>query len=106
MNRTHLFFTKHNHMMKNGAPPDSFRVLYRLLPLEFHGFTSRTDITLCFLVLSQFSKVVLVPLMLPACNSQVSYSYHRESFSQLSYGNFTNGPILSLKNELIQGNKV
>ena len=32
---------KHNHMMKRGAPPD--RVLYCLLNVEFHGFTSRTD---------------------------------------------------------------
>ena len=32
---------KHKHMMKNGAPPEEFRVLHRLLPIEFHGFTSR-----------------------------------------------------------------
>ena len=34
---------KHKHMMKSGAPPHKVRVLYRLLPIEFHGFTSRTD---------------------------------------------------------------
>ena len=34
---------KHKHMMKSGAPPDKVRVLYRLLPIEFHGFTSRID---------------------------------------------------------------
>ena len=30
-------------MMKSGAPPDKFGVLYRLLPIEFHGFTSRIN---------------------------------------------------------------
>ena len=35
---------KHKHMYdENRAPPDKFRVLYRLLPIEFHGFTSRID---------------------------------------------------------------
>ena len=34
---------KHKHMMKSGAPPDQVGVLYRLLPIEFHGFTSRID---------------------------------------------------------------
>ena len=34
---------KHKHMMKSGAPPDKFGVLYCLLPIEFHGFTSRID---------------------------------------------------------------
>ena len=34
---------KHKHMMKSGAPPDKFGVLYRLLSKEFHGFTSRID---------------------------------------------------------------
>ena len=28
---------KHKHMMKSGAPPD--KVLYRLLPIEFHGLS-------------------------------------------------------------------
>ena len=32
---------KHKHMMKNGAPPNKFGALYRLLPIEFYGFTSR-----------------------------------------------------------------
>ena len=32
---------KHKHMMKSGAPPDKVGVLYHLLPIEFHGFTSR-----------------------------------------------------------------
>ena len=45
INRTHLFFDcKHKHMMKSGAPPDKVGVLYRLLLIEFHGFTSRIDI--------------------------------------------------------------
>ena len=37
---------KHKHMMKSGAPPDKFGVLYRMvswLPIEFHGFTSRIN---------------------------------------------------------------
>ena len=34
---------KHKHMTKNGAPPDKVGVLYSLLPIEFHGFTSRID---------------------------------------------------------------
>ena len=31
------------HMVKSGAPPDKFGVPHRLLPVEFHGFTSRID---------------------------------------------------------------
>ena len=31
---------KQKHMIKSGAPPDKVGVLYRLLPIEFHGFTS------------------------------------------------------------------
>ena len=42
MNRTFLD-CKYKHMMKSGAPPDKVGVLYRLLPIEFHGFTRRTD---------------------------------------------------------------
>ena len=34
---------KHKHMMKNGAPPDKLRVLYRLGPIEFDDFISRID---------------------------------------------------------------
>ena len=34
---------KHKHMMKHGAPLDNVGVLYRLLSIEFHGFTSRID---------------------------------------------------------------
>ena len=35
---------KHKHMMKCGAPPDKFGVLYRIcLSIEFHGFTSRMN---------------------------------------------------------------
>ena len=34
---------KHKHMMKSGAPPDKFGVLHCLLPIEFHGFTSRIN---------------------------------------------------------------
>ena len=50
---------KHKHMMKSGAPPDKFIVLYGTvwLPIEFHGFTSRINFKgyhSLFLVLSQF----------------------------------------------------
>ena len=31
-------------MLENGAPPDKFGVLYRLLNIEFHGFNSRVDV--------------------------------------------------------------
>ena len=34
---------KHKHMMKSGAPLDNVGVLCRLLPIEFHGFTSRIN---------------------------------------------------------------
>ena len=34
---------KQKHLMKIGAPPDKVGVLHRLLPIEFHGFTSRID---------------------------------------------------------------
>ena len=34
---------KHKHMMKSGAPLDKVGVLRRLLPIKFHGFTSRLD---------------------------------------------------------------
>ena len=29
--------------MKSGAPPDKFGVLQLMLPIEFHGFTSRIN---------------------------------------------------------------
>ena len=50
---------KHKHMMKSGAPPDKFRVLYRMVTYRIPWFTSRINskgpvITLWFLVLSQF----------------------------------------------------
>ena len=34
---------KHKHMMKSGAPPHKFVVLYRIVIIEFHGFTSRIN---------------------------------------------------------------
>ena len=34
---------KHKHMMKSRAPPDKFQVLYRFVPIQFHGFTSRIN---------------------------------------------------------------
>ena len=35
---------QHKHILENGAPPDRFDVLYRLLRIEFHGFNSRIDV--------------------------------------------------------------
>ena len=43
MNRTSFLDCKHKHMMKSGAPPDKVGVLYRLLPIEFHGYKGRID---------------------------------------------------------------
>ena len=43
MNRTSFLDCKHKQMMKSGAPPDKFGVLYHMLPIEFHGVTSRID---------------------------------------------------------------
>ena len=40
---TSLLDCKYKHMMKSGAPTDKVGVLHRLLPIEFHGFTSRID---------------------------------------------------------------
>ena len=34
---------KQKHMMKKGVPPDKVGVLYCLLLIVFHGFTSRID---------------------------------------------------------------
>ena len=44
---------KHKHIVKSGAPPDKVGVMYPLLPIEFHGFTSRID----FLGLSLFGSL-------------------------------------------------
>ena len=40
---TSLLDCKHKHMIKSGAPPYKVGVLHCLLPIEFHGFTSRID---------------------------------------------------------------
>ena len=42
INKTH-FDCKHKHMMKSGAPPEIVEGLHRLLPIEFHDFTSIID---------------------------------------------------------------
>ena len=50
-------------MMQSGAPPGKVGVLYRLLPIEFHGSTSRTKgYHSWFLILSQFLEMVRVPI--------------------------------------------
>ena len=40
---TSLLDCKHKHTMKGGAPLDKIGALHHLLPIEFHGFTSRID---------------------------------------------------------------
>ena len=46
MNWTHFFLTVNPNIMKSRALPDKVRVLHHpiLLPIEFHGFISRTDL--------------------------------------------------------------
>ena len=45
INKQDTFFLdcKHYHIMKRGAPPDKLGVLHNVLPIEFHGFTTRID---------------------------------------------------------------
>ena len=43
INEQDTSFLDCKHMMKHGTPPDKVGVLHRLLPIEFHGFTSRID---------------------------------------------------------------
>ena len=40
---TSFFDCKHKHMMKSGAPPDKFGVLYRIYTYRIHGFTIRIN---------------------------------------------------------------
>ena len=42
-------------MLENGAPPDKYGVLYRLLHVEFHGFNSRIP---CFILTQYFTDVM------------------------------------------------
>ena len=52
--------------MKSRAPPDKVRVLYRMLPIECHGFTSRINSkgyhSLVAGVISIFLEMVWIPL--------------------------------------------
>ena len=74
-------------MMKSGAPPDKVRVLYRLLPTEFHGLNSRID----FLRLSLFGSwyyfnfFINVGQIYIINNKNVDLSGNP---CQLSYGNY------------------
>ena len=34
-----------HHFARNGAPPDKFGILYRVLHIEFRGFNSRIDVS-------------------------------------------------------------
>ena len=40
---TSFLVCEHKHMNNSGATPDKVRVLHCLLPIEYHGFTSRID---------------------------------------------------------------
>ena len=57
---------KYKHMLENGAPPDKFDVLYRVLHIEFHCFNSSIDVFelshfgFCYQL--QFLQMVWVPL--------------------------------------------
>ena len=63
MNRTPLFYCKHKHMMKSGAPSDKVGSLHRLLPIEFHDFTFRIDFQeLSLFGFSEFLEEVWVPI--------------------------------------------
>ena len=57
---------KHKHMMKSGAPPDKFGVLYCMVTYRFHGFTSRINSqgyhSLVPGLISKFLEMVWVPL--------------------------------------------
>ena len=63
---TSFFDCKHKHMMKSRAPHDKVGVLYPLLPIEFHGFTTRIDFKGLSLFGSwpylNFLEIVWVPL--------------------------------------------
>ena len=57
---------KHKHMTKSGAPPNKVGVLYRLLLVELHSFTSRINSkryhSLVLGLISMFLEMVWVPL--------------------------------------------
>ena len=36
-------FCKHKHMLKKGAPPDNYGVVYPLLSLQFYGLNSQIN---------------------------------------------------------------
>ena len=43
MNGEHFsLYSKHKHMMKNGAPPDQFGGLYHLLSIQLHGLIAES----------------------------------------------------------------
>ena len=44
MNHEHLSLVcNHKHMLKCGAPPHSFGVLYHLFPMEFNGLNKQIE---------------------------------------------------------------
>ena len=53
---------KHKHMMKSGAPPDKFGVLYPMVTMVSQAELILRVITLWFLVLSQFFRDGMGPL--------------------------------------------
>ena len=76
MNRTSFLDCKHKHMMKSGAPPDRFIVLYRMVTYRIPWFAQAELIlrlmTLWFLVLSQFFRDDMGPFKQLCLNGQMS----------------------------------
>ena len=60
---------KHKHMMKSGAPPDKFGILYRMVTYRIPRFTSRINSkgyhSLVPGLISIFVETLLVPLTWP-----------------------------------------
>ena len=58
---------KHKHVLEDGAPPDKFGVLYRLLHTEFNGCNSRIDVSGLLYFVSwyylDFLQTVCIPLI-------------------------------------------
>ena len=59
-------------MLENGAPPDTFGVLYRLLHIEFHGFNSNI-------------KILGLSHLVPGINS-IFFRWHGSLFNQRHLG--------------------
>ena len=65
MKRTSFIDRKHKHMMKSGAPPDKFRVLYRMFTYRIPWFHKQNYHSLVPGLMSNFLEMVRVPLNKP-----------------------------------------